>query len=348
MHFQINQEIAQRYLYRGPLGHGAHGTVCRVYDSVREGEVALKLFHDDAFDVQTAEAARQFQVAEGSCILPLLEVHTAIAEGQATVMPLAAGTLAETLPTFASNAVYATRRMLTALEFCHGRRVVHGDVKPSNVFRDEHDNVLLGDFGVAGMTPEYAAPELLKGEEKTVASDLWAVAVSFYELLCGEPSFGQRPDLDEFELAQRIEACDYTHPDHRLPHLPLRFRGFFRGAFVADPGARTYATAAAMRHALRDLAVRVEWVQFRKPGCVVCFEGHALTSDGHRNGTTYEAYIVHRPRKGDFVPVVKKAPPGQDPRRLTGLPPFAGSKAQAGQQLSVWMRRLTDSGDYRR
>jgi serine/threonine protein kinase len=347
VHFQVNQEIAQRYLYKGPLGRGAHGIVCRVYDSVRDGEVALKLFHDDAFDVQTAEAARQFQVAEGICILPLLEVHTAIAEGQATVMPVAAGTLAETVPTFASHAVYATRRILTALEFCHGRRVIHGDVKPSNAFRDVHGNVLLGDFGVAGMTPEYAAPELLQTGDKSVATDLWAVAVSFYELLCGEPPFGERPNLDEYELAQRVQACDYTHPDDRLPHLPLRFRQFFRHAFTPNPQERAYTSAATMRHALRDLAVRVEWAKLKKHGCVVCFEGYELTSDGHRNGTTYEASIVERPRRGDFVPVVKKAPADQGLRRLTGLPAFSGSKLQAAQQLSVWMRRLTDSGDYR-
>jgi len=347
VHFQFNQEIAQRYLYRGRLGDGAHGVVHRVYDSVREDEVALKLYHDDAFDVQTAEAARQFQVAEGHCILPLLEVHTAIAEGQATVMPVAAGTLAEDKPMFASAAAYATRRVLTALEFCHGRNVIHGDVKPSNVFRDKRGNLLLGDFGVAGMTPEYAAPELLETEEKTVATDLWSVAASFYELLCGEPPFGQRPDLDDYELAERVRACAYDHPDCQMPFLPLRFRSFFRGAFVAEPGGRAYTTAARMRNALSDLAVRVEWAPFRKHGCVVCFEGFELTDDGHRNGTTYEASIIERPRKGDYVPVVKRAPSGQVLRRLTGLPAFSGSKAQAGQQLSVWMRRLTDCGDYR-
>ena len=42
-------------------------------------------------DVQTAEAARHFEVAEGSAILPLLEVHPEFAEGQVTVMPLMAG-----------------------------------------------------------------------------------------------------------------------------------------------------------------------------------------------------------------------------------------------------------------
>ena len=285
---------------------------------MRNGSVALKLYHDDALDVQTAEAAHQFQVADGSAILPLLEVHPEFIEAPATVMPLAAGTYADA-PVFASRAVYVTRRTLTALEFCHGRGVIHGDVKPSNVFRDDSDNVMLGDFGVAGYTAEYAAPELAAGGPKNVATDLWAVAVSFYELLCSELPFGQRPDVDDAELAERIGSCAYTHADDRLPFLPLRFRTFFRDAFISVPAQRAYTTAAEMRGALAELSVCVEWVKMRKHDCVVCFEGHAVARDGRRTGTTYEATIVERKRKGDFVPVVKRAPAGQPFRKLTGL-----------------------------
>jgi serine/threonine protein kinase len=314
---------------------------------VRKGTVALKLYKDDALDVQSAEAARHFEVAEGSAILPLLEVHPEFIEGPTTVMPLAAGTFAETRPIFASQAVYVTRRALTALEFCHGRGILHGDVKPSNIFRDSHENVMLGDFGVAGYTPEYAAPELLSGGAKSVATDLWAVAVSFYELLCGELPFGARPDVDEQTLALSIAAGSYVDPDEGLPYLPLRFRSFFRGSLVADPAQRASSTAAEMRNELRELSVCVEWVRVRREGCVVCFEGHALSRDARRAGITYEATVVERPRKRDFVPEVKKALPEQPLRRLTGLPRFAGSRRQAGQQLSVWMRHLTECGDYR-
>lgn len=342
---QLNREVGQRYLLREQLGHGAHGVVYSAWDAVRKGEVALKLFRDDAMDAQTAEAARHFEVADGSAILPLHEVHPEFPEGQVTVMPLMPGTLADEPTVFASRAVHVTRRILTALEFCHGRGVIHGDVKPSNVFVDRDGAVLLGDFGVAGHTVEYASPELLAGAERSSMSDLWATAVTFYELLCREMPFGQRPQLDESEIARLVDACAYRDPDDLLPYLPLRFRRFFRECFLADPDARSYQSAGAMRLALRELAVRVEWVRVQRAGSVVCFEGYELSPDGHRTGVTYEADVLHRPRKGDYVPRVRKATAGGTPRAPRGLPRFAGSKPQAGQKLSVWMRSLTENGD---
>lgn len=348
MNAGLNQTIGQRYLLRERLGEGAHGWVYRVSDAVRGADVALKLFKDDAMDVQTAEAARHFEVAEGSAILPLLEVHPEFPEGQVTVMPLMAGTLADEPLIFASRAVQVARRILTGLEFCHGRGVVHGDVKPSNTFLDRNGAVLLGDFGVAGNTVEYAAPEMLAGEEKSELTDLWAAAATFYELLCGETPFGRRPALDEAEVTENVARCAYMHPDERLPYLPLRFRAFFRDCFIADPAERPYRSAAAMRSALRELSVGVEWVRVRRDGKVVCFEGHELSADGHQTGITYEASVVERPRKGDFTPVIKKAAAGGELRRLRGLQAYQGSKRQAGVKLRVWMRTLMADGDIRR
>jgi serine/threonine protein kinase len=346
---QANAEIGQRYLFQRWLGDGAHGVVWRAWDGVRGGPVALKIYTtEEGTDVQAAEAARQFQVAEGDAVLPLLEVHPTFLEGPTTAMPEMAGTYAETRPIFVSQAVYATRRILTALEFCHGRGVVHGDIKPSNIFRDGRGHVRLGDFGVAGTTPEYIAPELVGGGERSVATDLWAVAVSFYELVCGQLPFGERPEDDEQEIAARISAGAHPHPDTVLPYLPQSFRGFFRRAFEIDPTKRAWTKAGAMRGALGDLSSCVEWVRFRRDDCELCFEGHELTPDAHRTGVTYEATVTYRPRKIEYVPIIKKAAAtGQTPRRLTGLPNYAGSKAQAAQKLRVWMRRLTDSGDWR-
>jgi hypothetical protein len=205
--------------------------------------------------------------------------------------------------------------------------------------------VLLGDFGVAGYTLEYAAPELVGGGERSKATDLWAAAVTFYELISGGPAFGQRPDLTDAELADRIAQSSYIHPDERLPYLPLRFRSFFRGCFVPDPRDRAFPTAAAMRAALRELAVKVEWVRVAKDWAIVRYEGYAVTGDGNQTGVMYEASVVERPRKRDFVAEIKKAEPGGNLRRLRGLAPVSGSKAQAGQKLSVWMRTLTENGD---
>ena len=201
MSFQFNQEIGQRYQLKRNSEKARTDMSSAPTTPCAKGWSRWSKLYTDELDVQTAEAARQFLVAEGSAILPLLEVHPDFIEAPTTVMPLAAGTFADAQSVFASKAVYVTRRVLTALEFCHGRDVVHGDIKPSNIFRDDRENVMLGDFGVAGYTTEYAAPQLIAGAEKTVATDLWAVAVSFYELLCGEPPYGQRPDLTDEELA---------------------------------------------------------------------------------------------------------------------------------------------------
>ena len=80
-------------------------------------------------------------------------------------------------------------------------------------------------------------------------------------------------------------------------------------------------------------------------GTVVCYEGHELSADGHQTGVIYEASVVERPRKCDFVPLIKKAPAGGELRRLRGLEAYQGSKPQAGAKLRVWMRTLMAEGD---
>jgi hypothetical protein len=310
-------------------------------------------------DVQAAEAATHFELSEGAAVLPLLEVHPEFAEGPVTVMKVMPGTLADQETIFASHAVHYIRRTLTGLEYCHGHRdgVLHGDVKPSNIFLGPSGEVLLGDFGVAdeltggarGYTLEYAAPELLQGAERSIETDLWATAVTFYELLTGQLPFGAEPETSPEDITDRITRGAYSHPDDILPYLPLRFRQFFRGAFNVDPARRPYSTAASMRNELKHLAARVEWVRMRRAGCVVCFEGHEVTGEGVRTGVVYEAAVIERPQLGRFEPHIKRASGGGGAlRRLRGLENYSGSKRQAGQKLSVWMRTLMERGDISR
>ncbi len=110
-------------------------------------------------------------------------------------------------------AVYTTVVLLDALSYAHqaaspaGRalQVVHCDVSPSNFFVSRTGDLKLGDFGVARSTieagardiagkPYYLSPEALRGEV-TIQVDLWAVAVTLYELLTLERPFrGSSPE----------------------------------------------------------------------------------------------------------------------------------------------------------
>lgn len=103
-----------------------------------------------------------------------------------------------------------------AVQYAHGQLVVHRDIKPSNVLVDRHGQVRLLDFGIARLldghefdnaitglgsraafTPEYAAPEQFIGESVGVTTDVYALGVMAYVLICGvlpQPVNARHPD----------------------------------------------------------------------------------------------------------------------------------------------------------
>jgi CheY-like chemotaxis protein len=119
-----------------------------------------------------------------------------------------------------AKAIELVLQLLGGLAEAHGNGIIHRDLKPSNVLlttlKDGTPLVKLVDFGIAklveGMkrggqtrvgtvvgTPGYMAPEQLLGMDVTFATDLYAVGIMLFELICGRRPFVAR---DEFELAQ--------------------------------------------------------------------------------------------------------------------------------------------------
>ncbi|PYQ06096.1 MAG: hypothetical protein DMF83_13590 [Acidobacteria bacterium] len=109
-----------------------------------------------------------------------------------------------------------------AVQYAHRSLVVHRDLKPSNILLDAAGRVKLLDFGIAkllaqgsegasaesgrtalrAMTPEYAAPEQVRGEAVTTATDVYALGVLLYELLAGARPYGvARGSAGELERA---------------------------------------------------------------------------------------------------------------------------------------------------
>lgn len=114
-----------------------------------------------------------------------------------------------------------------AVEHAHRRLLVHRDIKPANVLVDANDVPRLLDFGIAtlldagdstvtreggtALTPAYAAPEQLRGEPVTTATDVYALGLVLYETLTGRHPFRRHGD-SEHELLRAITTRDAPRP----------------------------------------------------------------------------------------------------------------------------------------
>ena len=98
----------------------------------------------------------------------------------------------------------AGRQLAVALAALHENGILHGDVKPENVFVDDDDNLVLGDLGAAwvrtdgrgpsAITPAYAAPEVWLGHAPTTASDIYSLGLTLLFAATGRaPTPGSPP-----------------------------------------------------------------------------------------------------------------------------------------------------------
>ncbi|MEU3315751.1 serine/threonine-protein kinase [Streptomyces sp. NPDC006662] len=210
--------VGNRYRLVRPLGAGGFGQVWLAHDEELNVEVALKQVRipHQATEVEREERnARAVREARHAARLRdhrnIVTVYDALRERGGDpwiVMQYVTGrSLAEELRHRGRLPVDEVERVaagaLAGLAAAHAAGIVHRDVKPANVLLSTDGRVMLTDFGIAlaatdtaltaeGVvigTPGYLAPELWRGAKPGAPADLFALGVTLYEAVEGEPPF---------------------------------------------------------------------------------------------------------------------------------------------------------------
>lgn len=291
----VGKTFLDRFRVDAYVASGGMGTIFRVWDLERNVPLAMKVLREDLAEDKTnfkrfQREARALKKLAHPNIVPFYGLyqtddHTFLLESfiqgptLKQLLRQRKGQSLEIMPTL----IYL-KGLCAALGYAHAKGVVHCDVKPGNVMIDPGGNVFLTDFGIArhaesttttmgtAGSPAYMAPEQIRGEPVTPATDIYALGIMLFEMLTGERPFkGSDPGLEGVANTTG-EGLRYAHlnlpvpnPRHINPTIPEELKDVILRALAKEPSQRYQscqqlfaAVCAAAGESMMDVPARVE------------------------------------------------------------------------------------------
>lgn len=272
-------ETVGHYELRDRLGEGGYGEVFEAWDCKLQRRVAVKRIKEAASAGSNSATVREARLAASLRHPAFVKVHTVEEDGlsQMIVMELVLG---ETVKRQLDNAAVAPSAALDwviqvaeAMQHAHECGLVHGDLKPSNLMIEPGGQIRILDFGLSLRfdilatssaplsqpvgTIMYMAPERFNGTAPSARSDVYALGVILYELVCGmrphaglnglalaaahlhsDSSTWTYPDSVDAALVALIRAMTARQPHQRLGSMEQVVQRLARVASAAPPGIR--------------------------------------------------------------------------------------------------------------
>ncbi|XP_041998645.1 protein IMPAIRED IN BABA-INDUCED STERILITY 1-like [Salvia splendens] len=230
------------------IGQGTYSTVFRARDLETGKIVALKKVRFDNFEPESVRfMAREITILRRLDHPNIIKLEGLITSQSSCNIYLVfecmehdiSGLLSSPEITFTEEQVKCyMKQLLSGLEHCHARGVMHRDIKGANLLVDDGGVLKVADFGLANfssygqrqpltsrvVTLWYRPPELLLGSTEYGASvDLWSVGCLLAELLIGRPILQGRTEVEQ--LHKIFKLCGSPPDDYwkktKLPHATL-------------------------------------------------------------------------------------------------------------------------------
>jgi len=259
----LSKKTLGPYSVSKKLGEGGMGAVYLGYHRVLQVQHALKVVHPRmTSDTQLIERFNREARNAARLVHPnIVQVITADVVGGVYYIAMqyvegfTLATIAKRQGVEVHQAVRWIHMVAKALDYAHSKNIIHRDIKPGNIMIDKDDNAKLMDFGLvrelepaadaaeaqpltgAGLmvgTPQYMPPEQWNGEVDH-RSDLFALGVTFYNVLSGEHPFGGRTMA---EIFRNVVQGKSTSIRVHMPELDPGVAAIIEKATKGEPAAR--------------------------------------------------------------------------------------------------------------
>ena len=268
---QPEQTLDDRFLLTETISRSGMATIFRATDLATDSEVAVKVpfmqFESDpGFYSRFQREEKIGQSLDHPYILKFIPIENRSRPYIVTEY-LEGHTLAHLLkcvhPMPEKEALRLASRLCEALSHMHEHGIIHRDLKPQNIMILRDGTLRILDFGIAKSTgrrftfvgftpaigtPEYMAPEQVKGRRGDERTDIYTLGAILYEMVVGAIPFADESE-DVFVAMNARVTGDPAAPRKQNRELSEQVEEIILHALERDPGKR-YPSAAAMREEL--------------------------------------------------------------------------------------------------
>ncbi|EGG16363.1 putative protein serine/threonine kinase [Cavenderia fasciculata] len=250
------------YAIGDKIGKGAYGQVYKGLNSKTGDFVAIKQIDRIKIDANTLQSVKSeveiLQKLNHNNIVKVLGCVESQSQLNFILEYVENGSLRDVVEKFGplseELATVYLYQLLQGLAYLHTNRIIHRDIKCSNILITKEGVIKLADFGVASQlsdevqlrysvvgTPYWMAPEAITISGQSSSSDIWSLACTMIELITGHPPYyNLQPMSAMFKIVQD------PHPPYPA-NISKQFEDFLNVSFEKDPNKRPTA-AELLRH----------------------------------------------------------------------------------------------------